>query len=43
MTANTNFATLFFGDSTHDIREEDWVNAEGWVPPPDDDDDFDLD
>ena len=37
MTANTDLITLVTGDSTYDIREDAWVNDDGWVPPPDDD------
>lgn len=33
MTANTDLITLVTGDSTHDIREDAWVNEDGWVPP----------
>ena len=34
MTANTDLITLVPGDSTYDIREDAWVNEDGWVPHP---------
>lgn len=37
MTANASLLILAFGDSNHldpDIRDEEWVQEDGWVLPP---------